>query len=184
MTLNIRFFGKKKRCIKANQMYLPSGVLVSRQTVGWRAGPFTWKRSSLTDGGRLGFVGRCPTLGSGFLRGTTSEMLLWLGSSGLGNDWGFFSRCCRIWFWRNSPVSFTFVVFSESLTGGLGSSLAPTRWEGGGMGNSPWGLWLNLLGSVLGFTGSTGFGAAGGSLFRTSPLSDVSGKWPPMWGLE
>lgn len=189
MTLNIRLVfdknnNKKKYNIKANQMYLPSGVLVSGQTVGWKPAPFTWKWSSRRAGGRLGFAGRWPTLGSGFLRGATSDVLLWLGSSGLGNDWGFFSRCCRIWFWRNSPVSFTFLAFSVSLTGGWGSSLGPTRWEGGGLGNSPWGLWLNLLGSELGFSGSTGFRAAGGSLLRTSPLSDVSGKWPPVWGLE
>lgn len=165
-------------------MYLPSGVLVFSCTVGWRTGPFTRKRSRLTDGGRLGFVGCGPTLGSGFLRGATSDMLFWLGSSDLGTDWGFFSRCCSILLWRSSPVSFTFLVFSESLTGGFESSLAPTRWEGGGFGNTPWGLWINLLGSVLGFSGSTGFGVAGESLFRTSPLSDVSGKWPARWGLE
>lgn len=168
----------------ANQMYLPSSVLVSWWTVGWRARPFTRKRSRLTDGGRFGFVGRSPTLGMGFLRGATSDTLFWLGSCNLGNDWGFFSRCCSILFWRSSPVSFTLLMFSESLTGGLGSSLAsgglaPTRWEGGGLGNTPWGF----LSSVLGFTGNTGFGAAGGSLLRTSPLSDVAGKWPAMWGL-
>ncbi len=163
---------------------LPLELWRSTFLLGRTTGAFFRKWSRFTDGGRLGFDGRGPTLGSGFLSGTTSDTLLWLGSGGLNAEATFMSLCCwSILRWRSSPVNLILLGTWTSLGGILGLSWAPKRWEGGGLGKTPGGPEWNISGTIWVFRGKTGLGGTTEVLFRRTPLVRDSGSTPTVRGL-